>query len=327
MFDLFVQRVAVKRIAGERPRADDQIAPHTQRNADLCPEFIRVAALAFVDALHLRRMPAVELGLTVLGFPGLALLHDLPRLGRSNVQRCTHRFRDRAGLALDLALQSAHIRALALDRSPPPLDLPRMGIPSGLESQQLAFLGKRLLQFHPMRLGGLDQFAAGGLKQLAVGRVRNHFLLHRGVHDHRGQRALVDQFEVHRRIDGARQQRLNAFFTQQTAKTHQQRRVAGPAVLEIILTRKILPGRRLGPALDDGLIALVECMLEVKQRNHQAQRQTRAAGLGDTGTDHGGGTAEKIDVLDLAASAHLLGKQMGDGRLNLTLPSEAVSHS
>ena len=65
LLNLLVHGVTVIRVAWKAPGAHDQIAlePHGQTEFDA--KFIRVAALALADALHLGRVPALELGSVV----------------------------------------------------------------------------------------------------------------------------------------------------------------------------------------------------------------------------------------------------------------------
>ena len=74
LLHLFVQCVAVIRIAREGSGAHDQGSFECGGNAHLHAKFIRVTALAFRDALHFWGVPAVKLGLF-----GLRLLNA--RLG------------------------------------------------------------------------------------------------------------------------------------------------------------------------------------------------------------------------------------------------------
>jgi hypothetical protein len=87
--------------------------------------------------------------------------------------------------------------------------------------------------------------------------------------------------------------------------------VARPAVFKVFVTRKVLPSGRLAPALDDVLVAFVEGVFEVQQRDHQAGGQARATGFGDASTGHHFVRAKQVQVFNLLASAHLSGKEVG----------------
>ena len=52
-------------------------------------------------------------------------------------------------------------------------------------------------------------------------------------------------------------------------KLEQKNGIARPTVLKVFLARKVLPCR-FSSALDDVLVALIERVLEIKQRDHQA---------------------------------------------------------
>ena len=101
-----------------------------------------------------------------------------------------------------------------------------------------------------------------------------------------------------------------------------QIRIARPAVLEVSQPGEVLPGGRLAPALDDTLVALVVGVLQVQQRDHQAQWHPGPTGRGDAATDHARDRAEQILVFDLLARAYLLGEGVGNGGFDL-LPGHA----
>ena len=110
---MWVERVAVEGVAAEGLGPDDQVVFERGGDADLGAELVGLTALAFVDALHLGRVPTVELGLSILGLPASRLLPDLPGLGQRGAQRIANSLSDRAEFACDLALQPAHDRAAA----------------------------------------------------------------------------------------------------------------------------------------------------------------------------------------------------------------------
>ena len=154
--------------------------------------------------------------------------------------------------------------------------------------------------------------------------MRHRLLLHRAVNDHLRQILPGNQLERDRNIDRLGQQLLDAFLAQQAAELANRRRVARPAVLEILQPREVLPGRCLGPALDHAFVALVEGVLEIQQRDHQAQRQARTSGLRHPGAHQAGGAAEQVDIDHGLAGAHAAGKEVSDRGLDL-LPRHARS--
>ena len=59
--------------------------------------------------------------------------------------------------------------------------------------------------------------------------------------------------------------------------------IAGQCRRVVVLTTEVLPDHVLRPAGDQFLVAQVEGVLEIEQRRHQPDRQTRPAGGTDTG--------------------------------------------
>jgi hypothetical protein len=68
LLDLFVHHVTVIRVSGKALSTHDQITPERPGQTDLHTKFVGVAALALADALHLWRVPAVELGALIHRF-------------------------------------------------------------------------------------------------------------------------------------------------------------------------------------------------------------------------------------------------------------------
>ena len=81
--------------------------------------------------------------------------------------------------------------------------------------------------------------------------------------------------QVHR----LRQQLLHAFLTEQATELDQGGGVAGQAGFKVGLTREEQEVGRIAPTLDHGLVAEVEGVLEVQQRDHGAQGHARAPGI------------------------------------------------
>ena len=169
--------------------------------------------------------------------------------------------------------------ALAFDDFAHALELTCMGVTPSLIAQQLALFGVGLLELDAIDLGGFNHFDSGRLQQLDVGGVCHGFLLHRGVHDHPGQFLHGDLLEGDHHLHGAGKKFFYAFFAQSFTEAPQLRAVARPLVLEILIARKVLPSLFLDPALDHILVTLVERMLEVQQRQHQAGKHTRPASI------------------------------------------------
>ena len=77
------------------------------------------------------------------------------------------------------------------------------------------------------------------------------------------------------------------------------------------------------PQLDHVLVALVERMLEVQQRQHQSGGQTRPPGIGDAATGNGRDQAIQVQVFDLLASLNLAHPALGEESLDF-LPRHAI---
>ena len=143
-----------------------------------------------------------------------------------------------------------------------------MDITPGIAAEVLALLGKRLLQIDPDLLGRFNQFGANILQPTAVGVVRNRFEPPRVVHHHPAELLGFHQLEFDSYVDGLLQLFLLALFAQQPAKFDRRGGVARMVVLKVRLPREELPSRRLAPALDNSFLGLVQCVLEVQQRDH-----------------------------------------------------------
>ncbi len=312
LLDLLVQGVSVERRTTECTGADDEIALGGDGDADLGAELKRRAGLAFAEAVGLGGVPAVQLGLTALDLLALGLIEDPASLGQGAGHGLPRGLAQRAEFAVNLPAQAADDGALALERLAHALVLLGMGVAPSLATQVVAFLGEGLLQFDTLILRSSHQLGASGLQHLGIRGVGDGLVLDGGVDDDGRQAGLGDELQREGHIDRLLQQGLHTFFAHGLAEVDQSGGVAGPAVLEVIHTREVLPGGRLGPALNDALVALVESVLEVQQRDHQAQRQARPTGRRDTGTDHLGHAAEQIHVLNVATGADGLGEQVGD---------------
>ena len=81
------------------------------------------------------------------------------------------------------------------------------------------------------------------------------------VNDHSSQARLGYELQSDRDVDRLLQQHLHTFLAQCLAQVHELGRVAGPPVFEVIHPRGVLPGGRLGPALNNTLVAFVKGVL------------------------------------------------------------------
>jgi hypothetical protein len=80
-------------------------------------------------------------------------------------------------------------------------------------------------------------------------------------------------------LDGLRQQLFHAFFAQQLPKLDQDGGVAGLPIFLVGAAREELPARFVEPAGHHALVACVEGVLEVQQRDHDAQRHAGPSGI------------------------------------------------
>ena len=100
--------------------------------------------------------------------------------------------------------------------------------------------------------------------------------------------------------------------------------IARPAVLKVLIARKLLPSGCLAPALDDVLVALVERVLQVQQRHHQMGEQTRPNGIEDAAIGLSTDRAKQIQAIDLLSRFDSPRPALGHGSLYL-LPGHAVA--
>src|SRR5690606_41813666 len=99
---LGAQRGAIIRIALIRPSLHNQVAVEGAGNAHLHAKLVRPARLALADAVHLRSVPGVQLGLAVDGLALGALSPNTLGLAQHLVQCLAHRLTDHTGFAVDL---------------------------------------------------------------------------------------------------------------------------------------------------------------------------------------------------------------------------------
>lgn len=242
LLDLFVHRVPVIWVTGKAPGTHDQIALERHGQTDLYPKLERVAALTLADAIHLWRVPAVELGAVTHRFAAGRLRDQAFGFVQGLAQGFLHGLAEGGHLASHLALQASNDGPLAFDDFAHALELASMGVTPSLVAQQVAFFGVGLFELDAMGFGLLNHFGAGRFQQLAVGGVGYGLLLHRGVHDHTGQFLLGDQLERDRHLHGAGKQFFHALLAQSFTKAPKLGGVARPLVLKILIARKVLPG-------------------------------------------------------------------------------------
>jgi hypothetical protein len=153
------------RIAGKAPCAHDQVALERRGQTDLHTKLVRVAALALTDALHLWRVPALELGAVVHCLAACRLRDHAFGLAQGLAQGFLCGLAERAHFASHFALQPPDDGALAFDDFAHALELTGMGVMTNPIVQQLAFFGVGLLELNAIGLGHLDHLGPGRLQQ------------------------------------------------------------------------------------------------------------------------------------------------------------------
>lgn len=153
LLHLFIQRVAVIRIARKGSGAQDQGPFERCGNAHLHVEFVGVAALTLGYALDFWGVPAVKLGLIVFGLV-VARLRDQPLVFVDALAKdFLHNLAQSTHLARDLTVQSAHDGGLAFDHFAYAPEPANMGGGPCLVNQQLALFGAGLLELDALGLG------------------------------------------------------------------------------------------------------------------------------------------------------------------------------
>lgn len=174
-------------------------------------------------------------------------------------------------------------------------------------------------------LGCSDHLVARDLQQARIHRVRNRFLLHRGVHDHSLELGRPNGFGGHRCVDGGFEQFLNAGLADGRAKASDLRGIAGQARLVEGHAAEVLPDHVLGPALHQFLSAELVGVLQIQQAGHQAQCKTGTARGGHAGSGHLHQRPEQIVLSHSSTLAHLAGKVGRQRRLDLRPGSRPAS--
>ena len=298
LLDLRGQRVSVVRVTGEAARAHHQAVLVRDRQADLDAELVGLASLPLPDALSFWCVQRIQLVL-VLGpllVDALGALHPGVQLQLGAMGQAIH-------LAPNLPQQSAQDRALALEHAAQALELLGVGVATGLATQRLALALVGLLELDTSTLGQPGDLLAGDFQQPAVGGVGDGLALNRGVDDDALELGLLHGAHVHGSLDGGLEQLLHAGFAKHPAESTDLRRIARQTWLEIDLAAEELEVHVLRPALDQGLIALVVGVLQIQQRHHQANGQTRPPRVAADGARNGQRRAEQVCAVHHPARA------------------------
>ncbi len=240
--------------------------------ARLHTELVGLARLALSDALNFRRVQRVRLAL-VLGLLGADALGALQPRCQLRAGRLGHR----AQLARDLAEEHPEDRALAAQHGAHALELLGMAVPGGTAAQHFALALVGHLQRDARAFGQAHELLSRDLQQPRVHGVRDCLLLHGGVHDHALELGSLHRLDGRRRLDRGLEQLLHAGFAQDLAKAADLRGVARQLGGVVRHAAEELPHDVLASALHERLVALVEGVLEVQQRDHEPDGQAWAA--------------------------------------------------
>ncbi len=264
------------------------------------------------DAFGLWRVQGVQLVLVLrpLLVYALGALHPGVQLRADIVGQTDH-------LASRLAQQPAQDRALPLEHAAQPLELLGVGVAPGAPAQHPAFALVRLLALDADTLDQPGNLVGGDFQQPAVGGVGDGLALHGGVEDDTLELGLLDGTHGHCRFAGGLQQLFYARFTQHATEAAYLGCVAGQARLEVDLAAEELEAHVLGPALDQGLVALVVGAVQAQQSHHQADQQARPSRIADTTAGGRQRRAEQVRAFDHPALAVAMRKHRRQGGLDV----------
>ena len=136
---------------------------------------------------------------------------------------------------------------MPFDRTAQALELFGMSITAGFAAQRLAFLAEGLLQGDTGPPGYLNDLQAGDIKQSAIDRVSNGFLLYGRVDDDALEFRRPHRLGLHRRVDGCLKQSLDAGFANGGAKAANLDGIARLFRRVILLAAEVLPNDVFGP--------------------------------------------------------------------------------
>ena len=285
-------------VAGEGARPNHQAALVGHGDVGLDSELMGFAGFALADAFDFRCMQGVELVLVLRLLPADAFgpFEQCVQVG-DGTERCTDRGRQ---FAFDFAQHDAEDGALAPDGAPQGLELFGVGVAAGLAAQFFALFHEGLLQGDADALGGLHDLGARDLQQAAIDRMGDGFLLDSGVDNDPFELRRTYGLGLHGRVDGRLQQFFHPGFANGGAKAPNLGGIAGKFGLVVVLTTEVLLHHVLRPAGHQFLVTQVEGVLEIEQRGHQPDRQTRPAYR----TDPGAGNLQRRPE-QVAAGHHL----------------------
>ena len=263
------ERVPVVGVPRQRPAAHHEVALVRHRDARLHPELVAPARLALGDALHLRRVQAVELVLRV------PLLRQQPiclgELLREHFRELFVTLR----LPPDVPGDAAKERPELPHLPPHALHLPRVRVAVRPEQRLRTLPRVALPKPHAVRRAQPREPFPRAVQQLRIRRERHRLLLHRRVHRHPPEVPLPHRPGTNPRANGRLQQQLAPRLPDPPAEPRHAARVDRRVVLEVHLAAEVLPVGVLHPPQHHRLVRQPVDVLQVLQPDHQPHRPRR----------------------------------------------------
>jgi hypothetical protein len=127
----------------------------------------------------------------------------------------------------------------------------------------------------------------------------------------------------HPRFQWTNEQFIHALFTPSFTKPPQLCGSPLPLVIKIFVSRKVLPGEGLVPALYHVFVTPVEGVLEVQEGHHQMGWQTSTASVRDDVTSYNRNRIKQVQILKLLARFDLASPALGQRYFDF-LPRHAI---
>jgi len=166
------------------------------------------------------------------------------------------------GLAADVTDDAAKPRAQELELAPGALELVGMGVASHHDGSPLGDPSIALTQLDAFAFGQIDQLFDSAVSEPRIGRMRDRFLLHGGVHHHPLEILGRDGAGSVRHRKALLQQRGELFLTQSLTPARQRRAIKRKRVPEHHFPAEVLVIRVFHPAIAQLLIGEVVHVLE-----------------------------------------------------------------
>jgi hypothetical protein len=233
-------------------------------------ELVGGTGLSFADALHLGRVQRVDLR------PALTLLlmahtqRQIEQRAEAVFERCVA-----LDLAADVTDDAAEPRVQELQLPPGALELMGMRIAPDHDGGALGHPQIALAQFDTLAFGQIDQLLDRAMNEPGVGRMRDRFLLHGGVHHDPLEIFGLDRPAPVRHREALLQQRGDLLLTQPLTPAGQRRAVKRQFMPEHHFAAEILEIRILHPPVAQRLVREIVHMFEDEQPGHQPRWQWR----------------------------------------------------